>query len=130
MKPEVCVGAVVCRDDQILLIKRANPPQAGKWSLPGGRVEPGETLLDAVTREVLEETGIAIDVVRFLEAVERFGESFHYVILDYLATPKDPGMEPTAATDAAAAQWVNRPQLSSLDLADQLLDFLREHQLS
>jgi 8-oxo-dGTP diphosphatase len=126
IRPEVCVGAVVCRGDQILLIKRGNPPQKGRWSLPGGRVEPGERLVDAVAREVLEETGVA-------EAVERLSDEFHFVILDYLATPVDLTAEPVAATDAADARWVRRVELGLLEnqelLADQLFDFLDTHNL-
>jgi 8-oxo-dGTP diphosphatase len=124
------VGAVVCRGDEILLIKRANPPQAGRWSLPGGRVEAGETLVEAVIREVSEETGLAIHVDKFLEAVERISDAFHFVILDYLARPVDPLATPVAATDAADAQWVHRSSLETIELADQLLDFLRHHQLA
>jgi 8-oxo-dGTP diphosphatase len=130
MRPEVCVGAVVCRGDQILLVQRANPPQAGRWSLPGGRVELGETLVAAVMREIMEETGLVIEVDRFLEAVERISDTHHFVILDYLARPVDASAEPVAATDAAAAQWVRRDQLADMDLADQLLEFLRQHHLA
>jgi 8-oxo-dGTP diphosphatase len=130
MRPEVCVGAVVCRGDQILLVQRANPPQAGRWSLPGGRVELGETLVAAVMREIMEETGLVIEVDRFLEAVERISDTHHFVILDYLARPVDAGAEPVAATDAAAALWVRRDQLADMDLADQLLEFLRQHHLA
>jgi 8-oxo-dGTP diphosphatase len=133
IRPEVCVGAVVCRGDQILLIKRGNPPQKGRWSLPGGRVEPGERLVDAVAREVLEETGVAVVVGPFLEAVERLSDEFHFVILDYLATPVDLTAEPVAATDAADARWVRRVELGLLEnqelLADQLFDFLDTHNL-
>ncbi len=130
MRPEVCVGALVCRGDHILLVQRANPPQMGRWSLPGGRVEPGETLVDAVVREVMEETGVAIEVDRFLEAVERISDTHHFVILDYVAHPVDAAAEPVAATDAAAARWVGREELRTLDLADQLLAFLQEHELA
>jgi 8-oxo-dGTP diphosphatase len=129
VRPEVCVGAVVCRDEHILLIQRANPPQAGRWSLPGGRVESGETLVEAVVREVREETGLAIEVERFLEAVERISDTYHFVILDYLARPVDLAAAPLAATDAADARWVHRSALESMDLADQLLDFLRHHRI-
>ncbi|MHB1912084.1 MAG: NUDIX domain-containing protein, partial [Acidimicrobiales bacterium] len=60
MRPEVCVGAVVVDDDRLLLIRRGHGPAAGEWSVPGGRVEAGETLAEAVVREVLEETGLEI----------------------------------------------------------------------
>ncbi len=133
MKPEVCVGAVVCRGDEILLIQRGNAPQKGRWSLPGGRVETGERLVDAVAREVLEETGIEIVVGEFLEAVERISGEFHFVILDYLATPVDPLAEPRAATDAADALWVARNGVAAMAadgrLADQLFEFLGSKRL-
>ncbi len=131
MRPEVCVGAVVRRGGEVLLIKRANPPQAGRWSIPGGRVEAGESLHDALRREVLEETGIRVDVVRFIEVVERVSVGHHFVILDYLAAPTDPtdAAGPQAATDAAEARWVPVHDLVSYDLSDGLLDFLRNHAL-
>ncbi len=128
-RPEVCVGAVVRNDEQLLLIKRGNPPQAGRWSLPGGRVERGETLHQAVQREVVEETGIEITIVRFIDVVERVGNDHHFVIMDYLAEPAQRYSEPLAATDAADARWVHRTELESLDLTDGLLAFLTAHNL-
>ena len=132
MRPEVCVGAVVRCGPTILLIQRANPPQAGRWSLPGGRVEIGETLVDAICREVLEETGVPINVTRFIAVVERISDTHHFVIIDYLAEPATTGEPPVAraATDAAAAQWMPIADLAALDLTDGLLDFLEVHRLN
>jgi 8-oxo-dGTP diphosphatase len=127
VRPEVCVGAIVYRPGALLLVKRANEPQAGRWSLPGGRVEAGESLHDAVRREIAEETGLEVIVERFVEAVERIGSTHHFVILDYLVTPVDPVADPVAATDAADARWVPLAEIESMDLSDQLLDFLRAH---
>jgi 8-oxo-dGTP diphosphatase len=125
-RPQVCVGAVIVDQGHILLVRRANPPQQGRWSLPGGRVELGETLVDAVRREVLEETGIHVAVGRFLEAVERIGPDHHFVILDYVATPIGP-RSPTAGDDACDAKWIQMADLPRMDLSDGLAEFLGAH---
>ncbi len=132
MRPEVCVGAVVRRGEEVLLIQRANPPQAGRWSLPGGRVESGESLHDAVRREVFEETGIDITVLGFMEVIERLSPEHHFVILDYLAEPSRSTWTtlPCAATDASDARWVHRKDLSRFDLTDGLFTFLTNHGLT
>ena len=84
--PQVAVGAVCRHDDALLLIRRGRGPAAGEWSVPGGRVEPGETLHEAVVRETLEETGLEVVVDRFLGWVERISDEYHYVILDFAVT--------------------------------------------
>lgn len=88
MKPGLGVGAVVLRDFdgelQVCLVRRANPPNEGSWSLPGGRVEWGESLERAVCREVLEETSLRVVVTQLLELVELISDAHHYVVVDYL----------------------------------------------
>jgi len=90
-RPVVGVGAVVVKDDQLVLIKRGKAPRKGEWSLPGGGVELTETTRDAVLREIREETGLevtlagVIDVVDFIEHDETGAVIFHYVLIDYLA---------------------------------------------
>lgn len=126
---EVAVGAVVERDDAILLVLRGRGAGAGQWSLPGGRVEFDETLTDATAREVFEETGLAVTVGEFLGWVERRGddpEPYHYVILDFRAIPVDPLAQPVAGDDAADVEWVVRHALAEHDLVPGLLDFLRD----
>ena len=125
-RAEVAVGAIVIHDGHLLLVRRAQPPQAGRWSLPGGRVEPGETLRDAVAREVREETGLAVRVGEHIGWVERIDDDFHYVILDFSAhVVGEATIE--AGDDAAEARWVRAAEIASLDLVDGMLAFLREH---
>ena len=109
-KPVVGVGAVILDGDQILLEQRKNEPSKGKWSVPGGLVELGESLEDAIVREVKEETGLDVyeprllDVVNYVSYGERGGVMYHYVIVDYLVTVRSG--KPKAASDAAALKWV------------------------
>ena len=124
---EVAVGAVAVRDDELLLVRRGQGPAAGEWSVPGGRVQVGEELHEAVVREVTEETGLEVVVDRFLGWVERIGETHHFVILDFVVTPLDPGQAPVAGDDAAEAVWVPLSELDGLHLVDGLLDFLVDH---
>lgn len=125
-RAEVAVGAVVRHERHLLLIRRAKPPQAGRWSLPGGRVEPGERLREAVAREVREETGLTVDVGDQVGWVERIGEGHHYVILDFAATVAG-STALQAGDDAAEARWVALDEVASVDLVDGMLTFLREH---
>jgi 8-oxo-dGTP diphosphatase len=73
-RPDVCVGAVVIDDDRLLLIRRGHGPAAGNWSLPGGRVEFGETMVEALVREVQEETGLDVVVGDYIGHIEIFGD--------------------------------------------------------
>ena len=124
---EVAVGGVACRDDELLLVRRGHGPAAGCWSLPGGRVEFGEDLREALVREMLEETGLEVVVEEFLGWVERIGddpEPFHFVILDFRVHVFDPDADPAAGDDAAEARWVPVAELVEVSLTDGLLDFL------
>lgn len=126
VRPEICVGGVVVHDDSLLLIKRARDPGRGQWSLPGGRVEPGELLAEAVVREVGEETGLAVVCGALLGWVERIGDDHHFVILDFVATPLEVD-DPSAGSDADEARWVSLYDVADLDLVDGLAGFLHEH---
>ncbi len=125
-RPEVCVGAVVIDRDRILLVERGRGAAVGKWSVPGGRVEPGETLAEAVVREVAEETGLAVSCGPFLGWVERIDAGHHFVIMDFLAVLKQDG-SPEAGDDAADVAWVPLDRLDEVDLVDGLQVFLDEH---
>jgi ADP-ribose pyrophosphatase YjhB (NUDIX family)/quinol monooxygenase YgiN len=109
-RPIAGVGAIVVDGQRrVLLVKRANPPLAGRWSLPGGRVELGETLVEAVAREVLEETGLVVKVGPLVDVIDRIHRDsdgrveYHYVLLDHLCQPA--GGVLRAATDAAEVTW-------------------------
>jgi 8-oxo-dGTP diphosphatase len=126
--PEVAVGAVVRRGDEVLLIRRARGAAVGQWSIPGGRVEFGEALKAAVAREVLEETGLEVRVGRFLGWAERIGDDpgpYHYVILDFAAEPVDPAAVPRAGDDADDVAWVPTKALETYPMVAGLVEFLR-----
>ncbi len=120
-----CVGAIVVDDGgRLLLIRRANPPAQGTWSVPGGRVEPGETDEDAVVRELLEETGLRGMVEREVGAIERAAPGGGtYVIRDFLLSVDRAG-EPTAGDDAAEAAWFTPAQVRALETSPGLVEVL------
>jgi len=114
--PLVGVGAVVVDEGRVLLVRRGSEPLKGEWSLPGGVLEVGESLLAGVVREVLEETGLSIEpveLVELLDRIHRVGERvrYHYVIADYLC--RVTGGELKAASDADAVRWVHRAEWNS-----------------
>ncbi len=119
------MGAVILRRDRVVLIERGRQPQQGRWSLPGGLVEVGERLQQAVRREVLEETGLTVQPVGLVEVFERIvpeaGErpEYHYVLIDYLC--KVTGGELRAGDDARRAAWVRRKDLPGRDLTSGTL---------
>jgi 8-oxo-dGTP diphosphatase len=124
--PEVAVGAVCTHLETLLLIRRGRGPAQGQWSVPGGRVEWGETLHEAVVRETYEETGLEVVVDSFLGWVERIVEPYHYVILDFSVTALDPSRPPVAGDDAAEVAWVPFADVSDLPLVSGLYEFLRD----
>ena len=124
--PELCVGAVVVNRGAILLIRRGTPPGEGLWSVPGGRVQRGESLADAARRELREETGLEGEVGEAVGWTELIGRRRHYVVVDFWVTVA-PDAVPTAGTDATDAAWVALDELEEWDVVDGLLQFLADH---
>ena len=124
IRPVVAVGAVILSDDKILLVKRKNPPGQGLWTIPGGVVELGETLKDALKREVREETGLEIEVIKPIEIVDEIVRDenekirFHYVIIDFLAKPA--GGELRASSDVLDAKWIKFGEIENYKISKTL----------
>jgi ADP-ribose pyrophosphatase YjhB (NUDIX family) len=127
VRPVVAVGGVAVVDGSLLLVRRAKDPQAGRWTIPGGHVEPGETLASAVEREMLEETGLRVTCGAFLGWVERMGPGYHFVILDFTVTVPADATAPAAGGDAAAVAWVPLADVPGMSLVDGVEEFLRTH---
>lgn len=130
-RPTIAVGAIVFKltpsemgeggggdqnERRVLLIRRARPPHAGRYSLPGGRVHWGEELQAALIREIREETGLEIRVGPLVEAVELIDTAFHYVVMDYLCACE--GGDPKAGDDADDALFVKLSELDRYGVSD------------
>lgn len=122
-RPIVGVGAVIVEGGKVLLIRRRYEPLKGQWSLPGGAVEVGEALERAVEREMLEETGLAVDVGPVIEVFDRITRDearrvrYHFVLIDYLCRPT--GGELRAGSDVDAAIWADPAQLAQYALTEK-----------
>lgn len=124
--PELCVGGIAVHDGDLLLIRRGRGPAAGSWSVPGGRVETGELLAEAVVRELREETGLEGVCGSLVGLVERFDDGRHLVILDFEVTVLD-DQQLAAGDDAAEAAWVPLDEVIDLQLVDGLAEFLHDN---
>jgi len=128
--PIVGVGAVVLVDGKVVLVKRAHEPLKGEWNLPGGGVELGETLRDACAREVLEETGLVVEVGPAIEVFDRIvldaggGVQYHFVLIDYLCRPA--GGELRCGTDASGIVLVDPGALEPYRLTDKAIEVIRK----
>jgi ADP-ribose pyrophosphatase YjhB (NUDIX family) len=128
--PLVGVGAVIVQENRVLLIRRGQPPLLGEWSLPGGVLECGETLHEAVAREAREETGLLVEPGEMLGVYERVIRDderrvrYHYVLIDFLCRPV--GGDLKAGSDAADVRWFTRDELPALNLAHDANDVVRK----
>ena len=126
--PDLAVGAVVVDHDELLLVRRGRGPAQGTWSVPGGRVQRGETLAEAVTRELREETGlegVCGPLIGWAELLDP-ETGGHFVLLDFEATIVGDG-EPVAGDDAAEVEWVPLADVAERRLVEGLAEFLHQH---
>jgi len=119
LRPVVGVGVVVWHGERVLLVRRGKPPRAGHWSLPGGAQELGETVAAAARREVLEETGLVVEIGEVLAAVDMIEREagrvrYHYTLIDFSAEAAGPELRPGG--DAADARWFTPEEVAALGL--------------
>ncbi len=129
-RPILAAGAVVVENGRALLVRRGNEPAKGAWSIPGGAVEPGETLREAARREIFEETGLLVDVGDRLAVLERIFRDpghkvkYHYLLIDYRAVATSGELR--AGSDAADARFFTGDEILKLGLADITLEVVRK----
>ncbi len=127
--PLIGVGAVVVSGGRVLLVRRATEPLIGEWSVPGGMLELGETLRDAVRREVREETGLVVEPGEVLDIFDSIftddqgRTQYHYVLIDYLC--RLVSGEARAGTDVSEIRWVSEAELAALRLRDSIEQVVR-----
>jgi 8-oxo-dGTP diphosphatase len=129
-RPIVGVGAVILEGDRVLLIERGREPLKGRWSLPGGAVELGETCAEAIVREVREETGLLVEAGPIVAVLDRFRRdeegrvAYHFVLIDFLCRPIGGTLGP--ATDAADCRWATLDEAARLPMTEGALDVIRD----
>ena len=128
-RPLVGVGAVIRKGRRVVIVRRSAPPMKNQWSIPGGLVEVGETLRQAVAREAREETGLMVKVGKLLEVFERIlpgargRTKYHFVLLDYLCRPLRGKLR--AGSDAARARWITARELGRVRIAESAKRVIR-----
>ena len=129
-QPLIGVGAIIIEGDRVVLVKRAQPPIQGQWSIPGGALEVGEFVRDAAVREAREETGLIVGPGELLGVYDRVVPhadgrvQYHYVLVDFLCRPV--GGELRAASDAAEVRWFTREELPELKLAEDTQEVIEK----
>jgi len=132
-QPIVGIGAVIIDEGKMILVRRGVEPGKGKWSIPGGLVELGETVRDAVVREAKEETGLDVEIVvdKPLDAFDNIdideegGFRYHYVLIQFLTRPKGGTLKPSS--DAVDAKWLSLEEVDKYDLTKPFRKFFIKH---
>ncbi len=130
LRPVIGVGGIVIENGLVLLIRRGTPPMCGEWSIPGGKLEAGETLVEGVQRELLEETHLQVRVLDFIEVFERIftdsygGVEYHFVVLDYFCERAAGDIR--AGGDVLDVRWVTEEGLAELSLTAAATRVLRK----
>lgn len=114
LRPTPCAGVVCLRGEEVLLIRRGKPPRLGQWSIPGGRIEPGETVAEAALRELREETGVEARLLGLIDVIDYIDAERHYVLIDYAA--RWLSGEPRPGDDAADARFHPIDSLAELGM--------------
>jgi len=129
-RPLLGVGAVIVRNEQVLVVRRANPPLKGEWSIPGGLVETGETTREALVREIREETGLTVEPVEFIEVFERILHDadsrvqYHFVVIDYLC--RIISGESCPGSDVSEMRWATFDDLQILGITPETRGVIRK----
>ena len=126
MEPRVAVGGVIFDDkDRVLLVKRKNPPNQGMWAIPGGKVKFGETINEAIRRELKEETSLDVKPTKLLAVVEIIKEGFHYVILDYICEVIGGELRPSS--DALDARFLSLEEIKREKVSPTTVEMLEKY---
>ncbi len=129
-RPLVGVGSVIVQDGRVVVVKRASEPLKGRWSIPGGMLELGETLRDGTAREALEETGLKIEVGEVLDVFDAIyidpsgATQYHYVLIDFVARPV--GGELRAGSDVSEVRWASEEDLPELKLTENTVKVIKK----
>ena len=129
-RPIVGVGAVILRQGVVLIVRRANPPLQGQWSIPGGALDLGEKLRAGVAREVREETGLDVEVGPVLDVLDSIfpdnqgRTQYHYVLIDYLCHPRSGTL--AAATDVSEVRWARPEELPGLGMKQVTIEVIHK----
>ena len=130
-RPFAGVGLVVIREGRLLMVKRGKEPNKGKWSIPGGGIELGETIFEAAARETREECSVQVEIMRVLDAADNIVRDengrirYHYAIIDLLG--RYISGEPKAQSDAAECRWVALKEIERLDITPILHVMLKRN---
>ncbi len=126
-RPLVAVGGLVKqgKEDKFLLVRRSKPPNMDSWAIPGGKVEFGETLQEALKREIMEETGLLVEPTELLALIQIMKEGYHYVIMDFICDIK--GGSLGASSDAKEAKFFSLSEIRGLDTSPTTLDMIERY---